>query len=263
MSVNTPIPPTKLTIKDYKSELHNDWCAGCVSPDTRIVMEDSTSRPISDVKVGDRVLGHDGKGHVVTEVMSHLHPDTLHRVRVKCFGELFITSDHPMYVVRRQRRKHVNTTWNAEWIPAARSSPATTSHIHASRRVSMSSPFLSPSRRRKRTRAVSHYLGAIAVNDDFLRLAGYYIAEGYRHERSLVMTFGSHEQALVDDAVDLIGKVSELTARTVNRDHKGSIDVLLDSSYLAEIFADWFGSGAENKRIPEPLMSLPPHGSES
>jgi 2-oxoglutarate/2-oxoacid ferredoxin oxidoreductase subunit beta len=29
MSVNAPIPPTKLTIKDYKSELHNDWCAGC------------------------------------------------------------------------------------------------------------------------------------------------------------------------------------------------------------------------------------------
>jgi len=26
MSVNVP---TKLTIKDYKSELHNDWCAGC------------------------------------------------------------------------------------------------------------------------------------------------------------------------------------------------------------------------------------------
>src|SRR4030088_1115183 len=26
MSVNTPV---KLTIKDYKSELHNDWCAGC------------------------------------------------------------------------------------------------------------------------------------------------------------------------------------------------------------------------------------------
>src|SRR3979490_1819129 len=26
MSVNVPV---KLTIKDYKFELHNDWCAGC------------------------------------------------------------------------------------------------------------------------------------------------------------------------------------------------------------------------------------------
>ena len=26
MSANAPV---KLTIKDYKSELHNDWCAGC------------------------------------------------------------------------------------------------------------------------------------------------------------------------------------------------------------------------------------------
>ena len=71
------------------------------------------------------------------------------------------------------------------------------------------------------------------------------------------MTFGSHEQALVDDAVDLIGKVSELSARTVNRDDKGSIDVLLDSSYWPEIRC-WFVSGAENSH-PEPLMALPAH----
>ena len=30
MSVSAPV---KLTIKDYKSELHNDWCPGCVAPD--------------------------------------------------------------------------------------------------------------------------------------------------------------------------------------------------------------------------------------
>ncbi|MEX2046675.1 MAG: thiamine pyrophosphate-dependent enzyme [Chloroflexota bacterium] len=254
MSANAP---TKLTIKDYKSELHNDWCAGCVSPDTRIVMEDSTSRPISDVKVGDRVLGHDGKGHVVTDVMSHLHPDTLHRVRVKCFGELFITSDHPMYVVRRQRRKHVNTTWNAEWIPAGEVKPGDyLAYPRVTAGVDVQSLPLAYTKKKKDTRS-KPLPGALAINDDFLRLAGYYIAEGYRHERSLVMTFGSHEQTLVDDAVALIGKVTELTARTMHRDGKGSIDVLLDSSYLAEIFADWFGSGAENKRIPEPLMSLP------
>ncbi|TMF55816.1 MAG: hypothetical protein E6I19_07630 [Chloroflexi bacterium] len=254
MSVNAPV---KLTIKDYKSELHNDWCAGCVTPDTRIVMEDSTSRPISEVRVGDRVLGHDGRGHTVTEVMSHLHPDTLHRVRVKCFGELFITSDHPMYVVRRQRRKRVNTTFAPEWIAASEVKPGDyLAYPRVTAGVETESLPLAYTKRKKDTRS-KPLPGAIAINADFLRLAGYYIAEGYRHERSLVMTFGSHERPLVDDAVDLIGKVTELTARTVDRGDKGSIDVLVDSSYLAEIFADWFGAGAENKRVPEPLMSLP------
>ena len=27
MSINTPAKP--ITLKDYKSDLHNDWCPGC------------------------------------------------------------------------------------------------------------------------------------------------------------------------------------------------------------------------------------------
>ena len=29
MSVETPAQPVKFTLKDYKSDLHNDWCPGC------------------------------------------------------------------------------------------------------------------------------------------------------------------------------------------------------------------------------------------
>src|SRR3989442_3183350 len=115
MSVSAPI---KLTLKDYKSELHNDWCPGCVRPDTRIVMGDGTSKAISEVKIVELVLGHDGQPHPVTEVMFHWHPGSMNRVRVKCFGELFLTSDHPMYVVRRQRRRRANTSFVPEWIEA-------------------------------------------------------------------------------------------------------------------------------------------------
>ena len=35
MSINAPAKP--LAIKDYKSDLHNDWCPGCLAPDTLIV----------------------------------------------------------------------------------------------------------------------------------------------------------------------------------------------------------------------------------
>ncbi len=59
MSVSAPV---KLTIKDYKSELHNDWCPGCVAPATRILTR-AGSAPIADIKVDDDVLGHDGKYH--------------------------------------------------------------------------------------------------------------------------------------------------------------------------------------------------------
>ena len=102
MSVETkPVAPVKFTIKDYKSDLHNDWCPGCVAPDSRIVMADGSSRRIADVVAGDRVLGHDGQPHAVLAATSHHHDDTMRRITVSGHGELTITRDHPMFIVRR------------------------------------------------------------------------------------------------------------------------------------------------------------------
>ena len=111
MSVNAPV---KLTIKDYKSELHNDWCAGCVLPSTRIITP-LGKRPIAEIRVGDEVLGHDGQFHRVTEVMSHEHPAPLHHVTVEGLGTVVLTSDHPIYMARIDPATGGR---RFEWIPA-------------------------------------------------------------------------------------------------------------------------------------------------
>src|SRR5919204_6578934 len=112
MSVSAPV---KLTIKDYKSELHNDWCPGCLAPETEIVMADGALRPIADVVVGDLVLSHDGKAHRVTEVMSHWHPDTMRRLTITGAGAVTLTADHPVYVARIDR---IAESMRYEWVPA-------------------------------------------------------------------------------------------------------------------------------------------------
>ena len=86
----------KLTIKDYKSDLHNDWCPGCVAATTRILTR-SGSAPIADIKVDDTVLGHDGKYHRVTEVMSHWHDAPMQRLTIQYLGDVTLTDDHPVW----------------------------------------------------------------------------------------------------------------------------------------------------------------------
>ena len=256
MSVEAPVK--KFAIKDYKSDLHNDWCPGCLSPDTRIAMADGTWKLIADVAVGDQVIGHDGKGHRVTEVMSHWHPDSMHRVTVKCFGSVTLTPDHPMYVIRRQRRKRVNTEWNAEWI---RADEVRVGDYVAYPRVVASEDIdslpLAYTRKAKDTRS-KPLPGAIALDDGALRLAGLYIAEGHSHGREIVFTFGSHERELVAETVALVGKTLELSASVRERPDKGSTEVHVSSSYVAEIFGGWFGTSAETKVIPPALMAVPP-----
>src|SRR6266542_6858607 len=109
MSVEAPVK--KFAIKDYKSDLHNDWCPGCLSPDTLIAMADGLWKPIRDVVTGDQVIAHDGQPHRVTETMSHWHPSPLHRLTVLGGRSVDLTDDHPMLIVR-----HADSV--AEWAPA-------------------------------------------------------------------------------------------------------------------------------------------------
>ncbi len=96
MSVDAPA--RTFTLKDYKSDLHNDWCPGCTSPATRVVTP-TGGRGIAEIEVGDLVLGHDGAFHRVVETMSHWHDAPMHRVLTE-LGTDLLTPDHPVYVAR-------------------------------------------------------------------------------------------------------------------------------------------------------------------
>src|SRR4029077_1598019 len=124
MSVDAKVvAPVKFTIKDYKSDLHNDWCPGCVAPDSRIVMADGSSLRIADVVAGDRVLAHDGEPHTVLQATAHRHDDTLRRIEISGHGELVITRDHPMFIVRRERAMERDATSSATWVAAGEVQP--------------------------------------------------------------------------------------------------------------------------------------------
>jgi len=253
MSVSAP---TKLAIKDYKADLHNDWCPGCVVPSTRIVTR-AGNKPIAEIAVGDRVLGHDGDYHKVTEVMSHWHPAPLRRLVVQGLGETLLTDDHPVYVVRRRNAHKTNTEYNAEWSRADQVRRGDYVAYPIAREV-VEQPSLSLwyARKFKDTRS-KPLPDSVALNEDFLRLAGYYVAEGHTATRELTWTFGAHERDLVDDTVALVGKLFELRASVRERPDHNTVAVSVSSSYLTEIFGRLFGEGAENKRVPGPLMLAP------
>ena len=257
MSVDTPAVPVKFALKDYKSDLHNDWCPGCVAPSTRIVTR-AGSKPIGDVAVGDKVLGHDGQYHAVTQVMSHWHPAPLHRLDVQGLGETLLTEDHPVYVVRRKNAHKTNREFVAEWTRADQVRRGDYVAYPISNEV-VEQPAMSLWYERKFKDTRSKPLpNSVALNDDFLRLAGYYIAEGNAYRRELTWTFRNDEQDLVDDTVALVGRLFELSASVRDRsEHNHTVEVTVASSYLTEIFGQMFGTGAENKRVPEPMMVAP------
>ena len=252
----TTTAPIKRTVKDYKSDYHNDWCPGCLAPNTPIVTR-SGMKPISEIRVGDDVLAHDGRFHSVTELMSHQHDAPLNRLTVKCFGTVLLTEDHPVYAVRRQRRRRLNQSFSPEWIPARDVRPGDYVAYPVPQETGEGQSFAVEFERRLKDTRSKALPKALAYDDAFLRLAGFYIAEGHSHRREIAFTYGGHEMSIAEETRDLVRSVLELDATIKPREGKGSIEVHVSSSYLAEIFAAQFGAGAAEKRIPAAMLTLP------
>ncbi|CAM3730814.1 ribonucleoside-diphosphate reductase subunit alpha [Nocardiopsis rhodophaea] len=72
----------------------------CFAPDTPVYTADGC-RPISEIQVGDLVLGHSGTYREVTEVMMYDQSDPMVEVNIKHSIEtLKVTSGHPFYAIQ-------------------------------------------------------------------------------------------------------------------------------------------------------------------
>src|SRR5215472_8563364 len=103
-----------LKLSDLKTTAHNDWCPGCVTGDTLVVSNPSVKQ-IQEVKPGDRVLNANGIYSRVAARIRHRYYGPMYRVRVKAFGQIVATPEHPFVAVRRAFARHKH---NVEFVEA-------------------------------------------------------------------------------------------------------------------------------------------------
>ena len=102
----------------------------------------------------------------------------------------------------------------------------------------------------------------IKVDENFLRLVGYYLAEGYVRlepcKGTLGFVFNAREKQYIDDVVDIASTVFNIKPAELVLLHSGTaINVVFYSARLARFFAKHFGKGALEKHIPHWMMLLP------
>jgi 2-oxoglutarate/2-oxoacid ferredoxin oxidoreductase subunit beta len=244
-----------LKLSDYKTDVHNDWCAGCVLPDTTIHCNPS-AKQIQEVSVGERVLGMDGKFHKVTETISHIHRGKMFKIITKCFGETFATPEHPILVVKRsdKNKKLHNTSYDAVW-KRADEVKEKDYLIYPIQKEQVDRDYIDVDYHLSKKDMVSRKMPAsIPLDAGFLRLMGYYVAEGYVHDRQVAFTFHVDEVDFLQDVGETMMRVFGLEGTT--RIKGKGITVTFYSALLARLFSEWFGEGAHNKRIPHFAMLL-------
>ena len=100
----------------------------------------------------------------------------------------------------------------------------------------------------------------IKLDNNFLKLIGYWIAEGSSHRAYIRFSLGDHESAFAEDIVKLSKKVFGFDAKICRRQKKNrtGTEITICNSNLANIFENLCGKGAANKHIPLGWECLPP-----
>ncbi len=246
-----------LKLSDLKTTAHNDWCPGCVTADTFVVSNPSV-KPIAEVEIGDRVLTAAGEYRKVAARIVHRYRGPMYRVRVKCFGEIRATPEHPFIAVRRAHGRHShNRGFAEEKVQASDLKVGDYVVFPVMQGIEDQDVFpISYESKAKDTRS-KPLPSSVLLDEDTLRLMGCYIAEGSAHKRSLIFSLNRKETDLVEDIRALMEETFGLTGKIDQAEGDG-VDVVFNSSHLAELFKELFGSDAEDKRIPHSFMLLPP-----
>jgi DNA repair photolyase/transcriptional regulator with XRE-family HTH domain len=104
----------------------------------------------------------------------------------------------------------------------------------------------------------------IAIDGDFLRLVGYYLAEGCvsifpnrPNSAYLAFTFREDEREYISDVANLLRKIFKIKPTVVLDARNKSVHILSKANILAFLFATLFGGKSEEMKVPAKFLFLP------
>ncbi|MBI2204131.1 MAG: flavodoxin-dependent (E)-4-hydroxy-3-methylbut-2-enyl-diphosphate synthase [Candidatus Rokubacteria bacterium] len=231
---------------------------GCLPPGEMVVTRDGP-KPIETVVESDEVLTHAGRYGKVLWTTSHTWNGDVVEIHPTGFAPFRVTANHPVWAfprprttkAGRERSPRIATVLGGDtaprWVPAGELTPGWV----------VASPV--PQHKEDRATIVADGLGEIPIDDDFMTLAGYYLAEGTlsgKNRKPYQQFFYFHERqtAYVDR---LSGILRGLGLSVDVRYRRHTAEVVTHSLALGRLLESEFRHGADRKRLPPWMESLP------
>lgn len=100
-------------------------------------------------------------------------------------------------------------------------------------------------------------LNSIKVDKNFMRLVGYYLAEGCTRKNNITFSFNKNELDYLKDVEILMKKVFGISHKKETIEKDNTTHLIFYSMVLMKLFKNLFGNKAENKHIPVWMLYLP------
>jgi Fe-S cluster assembly protein SufB len=229
------------------------YLEGCL-PAWEEVSTGAEMRGIRDVEIGETVLDHEGKENRVAKIMRRPYRGDLVEITPRSPGNGFsLTPEHPVLAVRRSRVSR-GTRGVGRW---ADLDPA---------KLETAKPEFTPAGELEAGDLLVFPVNGVerddpSLSDDFLRLLGFYVAEGcathFNGYKAVEISLGTHEPHLVDEVCALIERVTgKRPSKTYDRERHG-VYVVVYSDDLWDRLVEHGGKYAAGKRFSKAVMDLP------
>ena len=247
-------------------------CATCL-PTGSTIVANGAPVAIEGVEEGQRVLADDGTFQPVVGRGSRPYSGDLIRILPRYFQEeaTLLTPEHPVLATTLSKgvgANYWNWTWHErEWVPAGELTPK---HILLYPIVSETkdvpnirlSEFLGLCRDAsgrvhfaRETASSRRLIDDLPLNRDFMRLAGYFLADGTITGRGINFYFGPKDDVYVADVVSIIERLFGYRAALKREGAVRRVECY--AGILRELFLKLFGKYSYGKSVPHWFLYLP------
>ena len=223
----------------------------CLPPSTPITTLDGI-KPLSEVRVGDRVLTHTGKFRKVTRLFARKYTGKLYTFKtLGNYEPLTTTEDHPILVYGEK---------GVSWALANEISHRTylTRPIIAEEepreQIEYSYELYNPGGRGGMSTTETVSLG---VTPELMRLVGYYLAEGSSDRYRVSFDIPENETDIKEAIVECTSKVFGTGISLRPEADSDGLKLRIDSVRVAAFFSQ-FGRSPDTKKLPWWMVLLPP-----
>ncbi|MDZ4295817.1 MAG: FAD-dependent oxidoreductase [Patescibacteria group bacterium] len=237
-----------------------------------MIVGNNEPKAIETFKPKDRVLTHDGTYQQVVNVMSRPYKGDLVQITSRFFleDEVKLTPNHPVLVTTLEKGKSTdywNFTWGEYlWLPAGMLTSRhllaypivkevkdkTELNIAAILKLPVEDGYV---RNMYETHSAVRVPNLLKLDNDFFRLAGYYLAEGSINRYATSFYFGKHEQAYIRDVRQLVRKYFGITPHLKYVGSVARIEVW--ATVFSRLFDTLFSHLSYNKSLPHWMTVLP------
>ncbi len=235
----------------------------CVIPDTLIYLNSHITE-IKDLKRGQDVLGHNGKYYRIKNIHRRPYKGKIYSIRVHNLGRVSLTPEHLILAIKtdkvRQNKSKIHKKLLPSWYHVEDLSKGDTI-LYPILQETIDIRSIKLGIEKPKWDFKSKALPKeINITPSFLRLAGYFLAEGHvrtdKCKGTVGFSFNSKEVDYINDTIYLMKRIFNITpAKLV--DERNTTNILFYSARLARFFAKLFGKGAKNKSLPHWMLLLP------